>query len=212
MNRIWKAIQSNFPLKLSAGILALLIWLYVVLQNEYQINFKVPLLFETKNDSVFVAETPLKEVILTVKGKGVDILRLRFWGRPTINYRLETDGGWTRVNIGEKNVFFPPWSDVSIISIGCKPFLVRVDKLVEKYLPVLPVIEPTIKDIKVLPESIRCRGGMETFKKIKHIYTKAVAVDTTQLPARKKISLDLPPDIICDPTFVVLYFGTNTED
>ncbi|OYD13788.1 hypothetical protein CH333_10025 [candidate division WOR-3 bacterium JGI_Cruoil_03_44_89] len=214
MNRIWKAIRANLPLKISAGVLALLIWLYVVLQNEYQINLKVPLVFETKNDSSFVAETALEkeEVGLTVRGKGADILRLRFWGRPTINYILDTDRGWIRVTIGKNNISFPPWSDVSVVSIECKPFLVRVDKMVQRYLTVLPVIEPAVIEARAVPESVKCSGGIEIFKNIKNIYTKPVAVDTTQLPARMKASLDLPPDITCDHTSVILYFGPNTGD
>lgn len=212
MNRLWKAIRINFPLKVSAAILALLVWFYVVLQNEYQIDIKVPLVFKTENHNAFVAEAPVKEAVLTIKGKGADILRLQFWGRPTINYRLEIDRGWARVNIEKNNISLPPWSNASVVSIECKPFLVRVDKMIERYLPVLPVVEPVIKDIKVVPESVRCRAGIETFKKTKYIHTKPVAVNTTQLPANVKVSLDLPPDISCDPTSVILYFAQNTGD
>ncbi len=212
MNSLWKVIRTNFSLKISAVILALLVWFYVALQNEHQIDIKVPLVFETESRDTFVAEAPVKEAVLTIRGKGADILRLRFWGRPTINYRLEIDRGWARVNIEKSNISLPPWSDISVVSIECKPFLARVDKMVERYLPVLPVVEPVIKDIKVVPESIRCSGGIETFKKIKYIHTKPVAVNTTQLPTSMKVSLELPPDISCDPTSVILYFAQNTGD
>jgi hypothetical protein len=74
------------------------------------------------------------------------------------------------------------------------------------------VVEPAVKTIRAVPESVRCSGGIETFKKIKYIHTKPVAVDTTQLPARIKVSLELSPEITCDPTSVTLYFGPNTGD
>ncbi len=212
MNKIWKAISANYSLKLYALVLALLIWFYVVLQNEYQINLVVPIDFQLENDSAFVAEPISNKAILNVKGKGGAILRLKFWGRLSINYTLESNRGWTRVNIGQNDISFPPWSDVSLLSIETKPFLVRIDKIIEENLPVVPIVEPTVKNIKVVPDSVRCKGGMEVFKEVKYIRTEPVAVDTTKLPSRKRANLDIPPDITCDHTHIMLYLGLDKED
>lgn len=211
MNRIWKAISANYSLKISAGVLALLIWFYVVLQNEYQIDLTVPINFQIENDSAYVAETPQNDAVLNIKGKGGAILRLKFWGRLSIDYPLESARGWTRVSIDQNDISLPPWADITLLSIETKPFLVRIDKMIEKILPVIPVVEPTVKNIKIEPDSILCRGGIETFKEIKYIHTRPVAVDTIKLPPRKKAYLDIPPDITCDPTFVMLYFNQDKE-
>ncbi len=211
MNRIWKVISANYPLKISAGVLALLIWFYVVLQKEFQIHLSVPIKYQIENDSAFVAEAPQNAAILNIRGKGGAILRMKFWGRLAINYPLEDSRGWTRVSIGESDISFPPWADVSLVSIETKPFLVRIDKMIERKLPVIPVVEPIFNNVEISPDSVLCKGGLEIFKEVKYIRTEPVAVDTIKLPKSKRAYLDIPPDVTCDPSYVTLYFAKNKD-
>ncbi len=203
--RFWNTIKSNYPLKISAGVFAVFIWFYVALQNEYQTSIKMPINFELPDEASFVAETPHNEAIIDIKGKGSEILRLRFWSGRAIKYRIETKRGWTRVNLDKEDVSLPSWSEVSATSIEPKAFLVRVDKMVEKKLPVKPLIEPSI-NARVEPESVECRGGMDALKGIKSINTELVAVDTMNLPERVKVQLAPPQYITCNPTYVTIYF------
>ena len=203
--KFWDIVKVNYPLKIAAGVLAVLIWSYVALQNEYQTTVNVPVIFNLTDEDLFVAETPHDKVVLDLKGKGSEILRLRLWGRIEVNYKLDADRGWTRVTLNKHDVSLAPWAEVSIISIEPAAFLVRVDRIVERTLLVKPVIEPDI-NVRVEPESIKAKGGMERFKEIREIKTELVAVDTMNLPKSLKVRLDTPIDITCTLPYVTIYF------
>lgn len=203
--KFWNLIRANYPLKISAGVFAVLIWSYVALQKEYQTTINVPVVFSLPNENSFVAETQQDEVVLGIKGKGSEILILRLLGRSKVHYKLDIDRGWTRVSLNEHDVSLAPWAEVSITSIEPSTFRVRVDRMIKKRLPVKPVIEPPV-DVRVEPESIICRGGMDTFEGIRHIRTNLVAVDTMNLPENLNVKLDPPPLITCDPSYVTIYF------
>ncbi len=136
-------ITNNLGLKVAALIVAIVIWLFAKGEEAANRHFSVPLVLRNIPEGVTTVERPPETVDVIFTGANKELLKLRLWGEPcaVIDMTGAAAGRVFRVGLSAANVIFPHGARVSVLEIvDPKSLDLEMDELVEKRLPVEPVV------------------------------------------------------------------------
>ncbi|MCK4352799.1 hypothetical protein KAW65_05260 [candidate division WOR-3 bacterium] len=125
-----KRITANLGLKIFSLLIALLLWFYVMTERVYEKTLIIPLSFVNLSENLSFAEQPPKSVKVRIRGKGKELIRLKFGEYPKIVSDFsKVRKGWKRVDLKKKDVNIPYWSKIEVLSDpNPKSFVVRIEK------------------------------------------------------------------------------------
>lgn len=179
--------MKNLPLKLTALICAVLMWVYVALQKEYQVQVNVPLTYTHLSDLLAFKKGLPEGIEVTLEGRGIDLYReLKTPGRFNINLK--------DMPLGESTIqltpswYIPNGSDIRVSQIMDNPSIkVELDTKITKKFKIQPKLDATasqnytlISQVKLSPDSVTLQGSRRLLRQIKEIHTEPLILENIQ--------------------------------
>jgi YbbR domain-containing protein len=151
--KLWQLIVRNWPIKLAAGLLSLM--LYVVVQAQQPITqyFGMKLDIDVPPGRSLLQKPPT--VWVTISGKGADLMRLRTFPSTIAKSVPDTlsASSW-QIRLENSDVPVPKGVDVAVLDITPREVTVSLDTVTRKEVRVVPLVS-------VVPESgYVVRGGL----------------------------------------------------
>lgn len=204
---ILHSIFKNIKIKIVVLVLAILLWFYVITENEYQYIMNIPIrLVNVRNGKVIINEHPRTAKVLLL-GRGKSLLSLMLEGNIELVLNLHHVSNWTHTKLRNENVNIPRHSQVDVVQI-VEPDSIEIilGNLVKKGVPVRPQIRvqpyqgyTKVGDYKLEPDSVWIQGAEIFLEQVDFIDTEPYEVEgvKTQLsdfvplipPKQKKITM-----------------------
>lgn len=151
--KLWQLIVRNWPIKLAAGLLSLMLYVAVQAQQPVTQYFSMKLDIDVPPGRTLLQKPPT--VLVTVSGKGADLLRLRTFPS-TIAKRVPdtlSAASW-QIRLENSDVPMPKGVEVAVLDIRPREVTVSLDTVTRKEVRVVPLVS-------VVPESgYVVRGGI----------------------------------------------------
>lgn len=199
---IRKVFLEDWKAKLFSLFLALLIWLLISLGewSVYEVKITIPVNFKDlpNNITVFSASTTNIEVFMKVPKKLEQEMKKTI---PELNINLsEFKTGQIVIPVSRKDISNIP-KGLEISRINPSSIVLNLDKLVEKFVPVEPLIQGKEKmdKIDVDPKRVRVLCPSALLPLLKTIPTEPV--DIYALRKNREISA---PILLPDPRLILL--------
>lgn len=195
MKKDW--LTHNLGMKLGAVVLALALWFYVAGEERVEIELKMPIQLDLADGTV-VTEQDTTELKVLVRGRKEVISRLM---EKEIVSRIDFSG-YTEpqtiilpIDRGD----IPVSQEVAILKILPIKFVVKIDKLAQKVLPVQVVTEGEpapgykVEGIVIDPISALVKGPEGYLKDLEYIKTESINVIGRQKSFKKMVALESIP-------------------
>lgn len=189
-----KMLLENLALKVSAVLIAVLLWLFVTWKGQSEMTVDVPIEFKDVPVGVGIVSASAKSANVTVKGQDRIMKSLR----PS-DLRVLVDMGKARKGEG---VFHINKDDVKLpyamTVTGIDPSTIRVklEETITKVVPVKPSItgEPEagfhIKFVDVEPKNIVIQGLRSEVRRISEIGTDTMDISGARASQTQEINID----------------------
>lgn len=188
---------KHIGLKLASLFLSLVVFVHVYTEQEREWVLEAPLdLVGVAEDLCFVSSPP-PFVIVKVRGKGKDIIKLRLSGaRAVVDVAGSKVGSVKRVFSGS-DIFIPPDLDVTVIDvIDPKAMDLELDSKYAKMIRVVPVYSGALESGLELsgpptvdPEQIEVSGARRVLAGLDYINT--ILIDIGGMTAASTVVADL---------------------
>jgi YbbR domain-containing protein len=194
------ALLDNIGIKFLSLVLAVTVFLLVNTDKEREIRVRAFLEYKLPADKVLISDR-VDEVTLTIKGPW---RRLRAFDERELNrITLDLSAAQTgEVPIKNDMVSLPP--GLSVVSITPDAVRVAFDKRVEKTVEVTPVTAGRpqhgyiVTEQKVVPATVKVRGGERLLAALTHVRTHEVSVQSRTEPFEAQIDLAPPAGVEAD--------------
>jgi YbbR domain-containing protein len=208
------ALLDNIGIKFLSLVLAVTVFLLVNTDKEREIRVRAFVEYKYPADKVLTSD-PLDEVTVAIKGPW---RRLRNFDERELNrIKLDLSRAQTgEVPITSDLVSLPP--GLEVVSIVPPVIRVAFDKRVEKTVEVTPVTEGrpkhgyVVTEHKVVPATVRVRGGERLLEALASIRTHEVSVQGATEPFDTRIDLAPPAGVETDPGQHVTVFVRIDEE
>ncbi|MCC7430857.1 hypothetical protein IT568_08455 [bacterium] len=180
-------LKDNWKYKIIAAILALLLWFYVLLTENYQTSITVPISFtELTNGKTIVNPVP-QTVKCIFEGRGTSLVLFKYFRSPILELELSenTDSTFFSLNQHLSTIKFPgiagKINPVSVVFPDT--FTVFLGKMVTKKIPVLNKINlelalnvAMVGLPQVIPDSVVIHGSEKACAKIHSVNTEEITL------------------------------------
>jgi YbbR domain-containing protein len=208
------ALVDNIGVKALSLVLAVTVFLLVNTDKEHEIRVRASLEYKYPPDKVLISDR-LDEVTVTIKGPW---RRLRNFDERELNrITLDlTEAPTGEVQLTPELVSLP--QGLKVVSITPHQVRVAFDKRVEKTVEVTAAIEGrpqhgyVVAEHKVVPATVRVRGGERLLAALTSIRTHEVRVDGRSEPFDTQIDLAAPAGVETDPGQQVTVFVRIEEE
>ena len=190
-----KLLFENLGLKVSAVLIAVLLWLFVTWRGQSEVSFEVPIEFKDVPVGLGIVSSSAKSSNVTVKGQDRIMKSLR----PS-DIRVLVDMGKARKGEGSyhinKDDVKLPYA-MSVRSIDPSTIRVRLDETVTKTVPVRAPISGSpapgfyIKSVEVEPKNIVIQGLKTEVRKIDEIGTDQMDISGINSTQTQELNLDM---------------------
>jgi len=189
-----KLLFENLGLKISAVLIAVLLWLFVTSRGQSEMSHEIPVEFKDVPVGLGIASTSAKMVNVTIKGQERVMKNIR----PT-DIRVFVDLSKARkgegsFRISQDDVKLP--YAMKIMNIEPSTLKVKLDETVTKLVTVNPVITGTpakgfyIKAVEVEPKSIVVQGLKTEVRKIGEIRTEVMDISGVEETVTQELNID----------------------
>lgn len=199
----WKgAVVDNWPYKVAALILAVLLWFNVSadqVRTEQSVTTRLE--FDVRDPEWIAVEAP-QEVITMFRGRLGDIFDLPV-NRPVIRHRIDevTDSVMT-IQLNPSRVQYDPRLSVQPVAVRPSRVELRFQPVAEKRVPVTidlsatPADGFTIVGMPIVePESVLVRGARDEVEAVSHVETEAVTAEGLEESATRQLPIRTPSDL-----------------
>ena len=161
-------------------MLGLVVYAHVFTEQEQESNLSIPIRTAELPSGLVISEPPPPSVRIHARGKGKQILKIRFEQPEMILNVSEVRPGRVQRMLSPADVVLPAGSDVRIMEI-LEPTMIEfsVDTLVEKNVPVQPILRGHPPEGFVLagpviltPEQVTVRGPSLLLEELDHVETE----------------------------------------
>ncbi len=191
-------ILKNYKIKIVALIFAIVIWFFVVTENEYEDVIEVPVaVINTPPDKIILNDLP-KVVKVKIKGTGKDLIALMVRTGARVNLDLFDVEQKKTFHIEPRNVFLsrPLGAIQSSEIIMPDSITVVLDKFQRKKVPVISQVKPKVApgftivgDRQINPDSVLISGPQSLVSKVNSIATEAVEFENLTAKFKQTIPL-----------------------
>jgi YbbR domain-containing protein len=198
--KLWQLLNRNWPIKLAAVFLAVMLYVAVQLQRPVTENFAMKLDVDVPPGRSLRQKPPT--VWVTISGKGTEVLRLRSFPSTIRKAVPDTLSAATwLVRLENADVAIPKGADVFVYEITPREVTLSLDSVVRKDVPVVPLVTVVPesnhvmrREIGFAPTAVRLVGperelaGIESvttvptqLTSVAGVFQHAVAIDTAPL-------------------------------
>lgn len=199
LQKIRSLILDNFIIKLFSVVFAAILWLHVITRGTTEVDFVVPLeLRDIPEDMVVAGDVP-GVVDVRVQGQEAIVKRLTVKDISAFISLKGAKAGEGFHNLTRANISLP--GNLTVSNISPPEIRLRLEKLMQKTLPVKPVIQGkpapgyVLKEVSVLPSTVRATGPMSVLKRISDVDTEKVDIDGASGGIEKRAKLDVPEGV-----------------
>ena len=189
-----KLLFENLGLKISAVLIAVLLWLFVTSRGQSEMSLEIPVEFKDVPVGLGIASTSAKMVNVTIKGQE----RVMKNVRPT-DVRVFIDlskakKGEGSFRISQDDIKLP--YAMKVMNIEPTTLRVKLDETATKLVTVNPVITGTpgkgfyVKAIEVEPKSIVIQGLKTEVRKIGEIRTETMDISGIGETVTQELNVD----------------------
>jgi len=212
-----KKLLDNFWLKITAIVLALLVWLHVATEKDYTYDLYLPVSEISLNDSLTLASQPPGSVLVSVSGTGKALLRKKWRERGLRINASELRTGDHQVTLSPDNTTLVGAAiDHTLVEILSPVRLtLHVDRLGSVTVPVVGNYEATAADgfaiadpVIIRPDTVTVTGPQSVLSEIYQVPTEQKRLSSLRTDARLSLPLVLPPlyGLTVDPDTVLVQF------
>ncbi|MFQ5747297.1 MAG: CdaR family protein [Gemmatimonadota bacterium] len=197
------ALLNNWGYKISAFLLATLLWVNVT-ADERQTQDVATLLEIEVRDTAWVLVGAPADVRTAFQGPTRDLLALSLDGRgPVIRQVIDSvTGPGMDVTLSSDDVRFDRTLDVRPVGVAPTVLSLRFEPRVERVVPVVPDLEPTpasgwtiVRPFLVQPDSARVWGAESAVRSVSRLGTSRVPLEDLDHTVTRELPILLPPGL-----------------
>lgn len=199
--------MKHIGLKIVACIFGIAIWFYVMSARMTEIDIDIPLVFTRLPETLAIASRPASEITVTVRGKAIDLIRLKNAGKNAARMVIdlhEAELGLERIILSEENFVAPEFPTVHYENSSQIAALeIEIDTRISRVVPVHLKGTFQAKDgytivgsPKTSPDTITVAGAREALTRIFEIPTQEISGKNLDSNQAFSVPLDfskLPP-------------------
>ncbi len=217
LEKVWEAVKRFFKVdaavKFGALVLAIVMWLYVVISNNYVYQVDLPLrIVNVPNEMTIANETP-PVVKARFRGTGITYLKTMIT-RSYSDMSLRLDARMAEeshefrlpeyIDAHPDNIILPRGLNLELVSV-VQPEIIRLelDELGFKHLPIIPDIQvetspgyTLVGEIRIIPDSLELQGPAGKLAGIDAVRTKEVLIQEADGFVEGTASVHIPNPVL----------------
>ncbi len=195
-NRLTLLVTRNWPIKLAALFLSLMLYVAVALQQPITQSFAARLVLQLPPGRTLQAALP--PVAVVVSGRGSELLKLRTLQRVVTKAVPDTMTGtqWT-LQLATSDVPVPKGADVVVTDITPREITVRLDSVSKKTVRVVPVVSVEAESgytlrggLSVTPSEAMVIGPEQNLALIESLTTVPTNISSVDGPFTRTVAID----------------------
>ncbi len=189
-----KLLLENLGLKVSAVLIAVLLWLFVTWRGQSEMTIDVPIEFKDVPIGLGIVSTSAKSANVTVKGQDRIMKSLRPSDIRVLVDMSKGRKGEGIFHINKDDVKLP--YAMTVTSIDPSTVRMKLDETVSKVVPVKPSITGMpeagfyIKFVDVEPKNIVIQGLRSEVRKINEIGTDTMDISGSKVTQTQEVNID----------------------
>jgi len=197
--RFKQMFTERIGLKLASLFLSLVVFTHVYTEQEREWTIEVPLETANLSEALCFVTPPPPAVLVTVRGKGKDLIKLKLRGaRAVVDLGGSKAGSVKRILSGADIVVPPNLNVVVADVVEPKVLSLEIDSRVSKMVRVVPVYSGELPDgfelsapPEVEPDRVRATGARRVLAGVDYVNTEPVDVSGMKKPRTVEASLDV---------------------
>ncbi len=210
---------NRTPIIIASVFFAIGLWLTVNLGSDYTTTKDIPIVIENLDRNVSFSKPPPEHIRARLRGEGWKLLGMKLGGdakyvidlrneRSTVNIR-------TTAELAER-LRIP--SDIEVAELSPSEFVLELEQITEKRIPIEPVLEVTYRDgfnrvgaVSTNPDSVNVRGAGSVLADLQSWKTQPLELHNIRAPVRKSVKLSdsLSQIVSLDQQTTELYFDVQ---
>lgn len=194
--KVLQLLARNWPIKLAAVLLALMLYVAVQAQQPITQTFTMKLNVEVPRGRSLQQKPPTLQV--QVSGKGAELMRLRTFPSAITKSVPETlsASSWL-VRLENGDVPVPKGVDVSVLAITPREVTVSLDSVIRKEVRVVPLVSVVPESgfvvkggLSIAPMIARLVGPEQNVAAIESVTTVAMEITNITGPFTRQLAID----------------------
>jgi hypothetical protein len=208
MSYIREKLRENWILKITAILLAWILWLFIQGETGTVTTVTVPVKSELPTGMVVSSGLP-SSVQVVVRGSSQD---LECW----IDLKGREEGE-TTIALGEENIRFPKGLGTEVIQVNPSQVVLMLEKKVQKIVPItVPIQGPVAKGMEIYetipdPDRVTIEGPRSQIEPLEEIPTEVITLDGQRQSTNFRVRLNIKDGAIrssiTDSIWVVIDIG-----
>lgn len=189
-----KLLFENLGLKISAVLIAVLLWLFVTSRGQSEMSLEIPVEFKDVPVGLGIASTSAKMVNVTIKGQERVMKNVRPADVRVFIDLSKSKKGEGSFRISQDDIKLP--YAMKVMNIEPTTLRVKLDETATKPVTINPVITGTpgkgfyVKAIEVEPKSIVIQGLKTEVRKIGEIRTETMDISGIGETVTQELNVD----------------------
>lgn len=201
----WRsAIAANWPYKLAAAALAVLLWFNVTADEQRQEQMVPTRLEVVLQDSGWVPVEAPDEVMTTFQGRRGDFFAFALRGnRPVIRKEIrQVRDSVMRVALSPGEVTYDPQLDIRAVAVRPSEVRLAFEPVTGAQVPVTIDLQASaaegftvVGSPLVRPESVTVRGARSQVASLSHVETEPIEFDQVETTVTRQVPVRVPQDL-----------------
>lgn len=187
--------------KLLALFLAVIIWVFAPSpdKNLTEVKFFVPVSYVNLPKNLSITSEPLQTISISVEIPRNELQQVHPSLFQAVIDLESAEPGEMEIEISRRFITSP--ENIKVLDIDPQSMTIVLEEIIEKRLPIRPVFvgEPAqgyvLKDIRMIPDSVRVRGLKSQLDKIEELPTKAINIDKINTDLEMLAHILLPKNV-----------------
>ncbi len=188
---------NRTPIIIASVIFAIGLWLTVNLGSDYTTTKDIPIVIQNLDRSVAFSKPPPEHIRARLRGEGWKLLGMKLGGDTKYVIDLQNERSTvsirTTAELAER-LRIP--SDIEVSELSPSEFVLELEQITEKRLPIEPVLEVTYRNgfnrvgsVSTNPDSVNVRGAGSVLANLQSWKTKPLELHDIREPVRKSVRL-----------------------
>jgi len=190
---------KDWLLKFLSVLFAIFLWYFVAGEDRVDMNIQVPVEIVNLPRSLVISNQFKNQLDITVSGPRGMIRQISQQGISRSIDLSEAKPGNIVINNSPDSINFP--RGIEVLRITPNQIVLLVDRLIEKTIPIEPVVTGKLSDdfelvsITLAPKTLTVSGAQKTLKDATTIKTKPINLSDQTSSSEKQVALDLTPEV-----------------
>jgi YbbR domain-containing protein len=177
-------LTERIGLKLASVFLSLVVFVHVYTEQEREWTLDVPLEITNLTEDLCFVTLPPAAVSVAVRGKGKDLIKLKFKRARAIVDLGESGTGSVKRILSGSDILIPPDMDVTVADVlEPKVLSLELDSRLAKFVRVVPVYSGSLGaglalsgPPRVEPEQIQASGARKVLAQLDYVNTSPIDI------------------------------------